>query len=147
MSASTPIIAELRETLRAIEGSGPRHRPGLPFGVGPRAARLADAGRRLAARHEGASASAGWGDDAAAALFIAGIAARASGPVLWAVRGRDLFAPGLYQAGLEPSRVLYAEARDDAELLALMEEGLRHRGLGAVIGEARRVRPTRRSPS
>jgi protein ImuA len=35
--------------------------------------------------------------------------------------------------------VIYAEARDDAELLALMEEGLRHRGLGAVIGEAKRV--------
>jgi protein ImuA len=59
--------------------------------------------------------------------------------VRWVVRSRDLFAPGLYQVGLEPSRVIYAEARDDAELLALIEEGLRHRGLGAVVGEARRV--------
>jgi protein ImuA len=55
------------------------------------------------------------------------------------VRSRDLFAPGLYQAGLAPSRVVYAEVRDDAELLALLEEGLRHRGLGAVVGEARRM--------
>jgi protein ImuA len=55
------------------------------------------------------------------------------------VRAHDLFAPALHQAGLDAGRVLYAEARDDAELLALMEEGLRHRGLGAVIGEARRV--------
>ena len=31
------------------------------------------------------------------------------------------------------------ERRDDAELLAVMEEGLRHRGLGAVIGEAKRA--------
>ncbi|MEI9927453.1 MAG: protein ImuA [Sphingomonas sp.] len=59
--------------------------------------------------------------------------------MLWVVRRRDLFAPGLAQVGLDPKRLLYAEAADDAELLALMEEGLRHRGLGAVIGEARRA--------
>ena len=70
---------------------------------------------------------------------MAGAAARAWGPVLWVVRRRDLFAPGLYQAGLDPDRVLYAEAADDAEVLALMEEGLRHRGLGAVIGEVKRA--------
>ena len=55
------------------------------------------------------------------------------------VRSRDLFAPGLYQAGLDPARVVYAEGSDDDELLALVEEGLRHRGLGAVVGEARRL--------
>ena len=70
---------------------------------------------------------------------LAGIAARAWGPVLWVVRRRDLFAPGLAQAGLSHKRLIYAEAADDAELLAIMEEGLRHRGLGAVIGEARRA--------
>jgi protein ImuA len=53
------------------------------------------------------------------------------------VRRRDLFAPGLSQVGLDHKRILYAEAADDAELLAIMEEGLRHRGLGAVIGEAK----------
>lgn len=132
-------LAELRETLRAIEGDGHRRRPVLPFGVGVIDERLGGGGLRLDALHEVAAAGPHWGDDAAAVLFIAGIAARAWGPVLWVVRRRDLFAPGLYQAGLDPTRVLYAEARDDAELLALMEEGLRHRGLGAVIGEARRV--------
>jgi len=136
---ASPQLAELRETLRAIEGDGHRRRPVLPFGVGALDARLAGEGLRLDALHEVAAAGAHWGDDAAATLFMAGIAARAWGPVLWVVRRRDLFAPGLYQAGLDPARVLYAEARDDAELLALMEEGLRHRGLGAVIGEARRV--------
>lgn len=143
MSAQSPapnaMLAELRETLRAIEGDGHRRRPVLPFGIGAIDERLGDGGLRLDALHEVASEGAGWGDDAAATLFIAGIAARAWGPVLWVVRTRDLFAPGLYQAGLEPSRVLYAEARDDLEALALMEEGLRHRGLGAVIGEAKRV--------
>ena len=85
------------------------------------------------------AATPALGDDASATLFLAGIAARAWGPVLWVVRRRDLFAPGLYQSGLSPERVLYAEAADDAEVLALMEEGLRHRALGAVIGETRRA--------
>lgn len=134
-----PTVAELRETLRGITGDGHHRRPVLPFGIDGIDGRLADGGLRLDALHEVAGAGPGWGDDAAATLFMAGIAARAWGPVLWVVRRQDLFAPGLYQAGLAPHRLLYAEARDDAELLALMEEGLRHRGLGAVIGEARRV--------
>ena len=138
MSVSSPIIAELRATLRTIEGDA-RDRPVLPFGVAPLDCHLADAGLRLDALHEVSSRGSGWGDDAAAVLFAAGVAARTRGDVLWIVRSRDLFAPGLFQAGLEPSRVIYAEARDDGELLALLEEGLRHRGLGAVVGEAKRV--------
>src|SRR3546814_13775616 len=43
------------------------------------------------------------------------------------------------QAGLPPDRVLYAEARSDKEVLAVMEEGLRHGGLAAVVGEVARV--------
>ncbi len=138
MSTSPPTLAELRATLRAIEGDA-RDRPVMPFGVAELDGRLADAGLRLNALHEVSSCGTGWGDDAAAVLFVAGIAARTSGDVLWVVRSRDLFAPGLYQAGLAPARVIYAEARDDAELLAILEEGLRHQGLGAVVGEARRV--------
>ena len=133
------VIASLRAALSAIEGDGHRRREVLPFGIDALDSRLAHAGLRLDALHEVAAASPRMGDDAAATLFVAGIAARAWGPVLWVVRRRDLFAPGLYQAGLSPERVLYAEAADDAEVLALMEEGLRHRVLGAVIGEARRV--------
>lgn len=133
-----PTIAELRESLRAISGDI-RDRPVLPFGLAGLDGRLADAGLRLDALHEVSSRGSGWGDDAAAVLFVAGIAARTQGEVLWVVRSHDLFAPGLYQAGLAPARVIYAEARDDAELLALLEEGLKHRGLGAVVGEARRM--------
>ena len=138
MSAIVPTLAELRQTLRAMEG-GLRERPVLPFEVEALDRRLAEGGLRLDALHEICGSGSTWGDDAAAILFMAGIAARTQGPILWVVRARDLFAPGLFQAGLDPRRVIYAEARDDAELLALMEEGLRHGVLGAVIGEARRV--------
>lgn len=133
------VLSKLRQTLSAIEGRGFRRRPALPFGIGAIDTKLADKGLRLDALHEATAASADLADDCAATLFLAGIAARALGPVLWVVRRRDLFAPGLAQAGLEAKRLLYAEAADDAELLALMEEGLRHRGLGAVIGEAKRA--------
>lgn len=142
-------VQSLRDTLSAIRGDGHSRRPVLPFGVGAIDTRLADTGLRLDALHEVAADTPGMGDDAAATLFLAGIAARAWGPVLWVVRRRDLFAPGLHQAGLAPMRVLYVEAADDAEVLALMEEGLRHHALGAVIGEARRASPaaTRRLQS
>ena len=133
------IIAELRESLKKVESDGLRRRPVLPFGIAPIDERLAPGGLRLDSLHEISAASPAPSDDAAATLFMAGIAARAWGPVLWVVRRRDLFAPGLYQAGLAPGRLIYAEAGDDAELLALMEEGLRHRGLGAVVGEVKRA--------
>ncbi|MHC9420043.1 ImuA family protein [Sphingomonas citri] len=138
MSESS-VLQSLRDTLSAIEGDGHRRRPVLPFGVPAVDERLANGGLRLDALHEVAAATPAMGDDASATLFLAGVAARAWGPVLWVVRRRDLFAPGLYQSGLAPDRVLYAEASDDAEVLALMEEGLRHRALGAVIGETRRA--------
>lgn len=133
------VLTKLRESLSAIEGNGPRRRAALPFGIGAVDSWLADGGLRIDALHEAAAASTDLADDCAATLFLAGVAARARGPVLWAVRRRDLFAPGLAQAGIEAGRLLYAEAADDPELLALMEEGLRHRGLGAVIGEVRRA--------
>jgi protein ImuA len=133
------ILAQLREQLRAMETGGFRRRPVLPFGMGVLDAKLATGGLRLDSLHEFAAASSDMAEDCAATLFMAGIAARAWGPVLWVVRRRDLFAPGLSQVGLDPKRLIYAEAADDDELLAIMEEGLRHRGLGAVIGEAQRV--------
>lgn len=137
--ADPAVLKQLRETLKTLETGGFRRRPALPFGVEALDSRLADGGLRLDALHEIAGAGEDMADDCAATLFMAGIAARAWGPVLWVVRRRDLFAPGLSQAGLAHKRLLYAEARDDDELLAVMEEGLRHRGLGAVIGEAKRA--------
>jgi protein ImuA len=129
------ILAKLRETLGALETGGFRRRPVMPFGMEAVDSRLANGGLRLDALHEIAPSSTDLGDDCSATLFMAGIAARAWGPVLWVVRRRDLFAPGLSQVGLAAKRLLYAEASNDAELLAIMEEGIRHRGLGAVIGE------------
>ena len=136
-------LAALRAEVRAIESTGSdRPRDCLPFGVEAMDRRLAGGGLAVPALHEVAGASAALPDDAAATLFLAGIAARlggGDGTVLWALSRRDLFAPGLAQAGLGPARVLYAECRGDEEVLAVMEEGLRHRGLAAVVGEVGRA--------
>ena len=132
-------LSDLRRQLHAITGEGLSTRALLPFGLDALDGRLAGGGLRGDALHEAAPTGPGLAEDAAATLFLAGIAARTAGPILWVVRRRDLFAPGLYQAGIAPERLIHAEARDDPELLELMEEGLRHRGLGAVVGEAAKV--------
>ena len=140
-SSRSERLAALRAEVRAIESAGAAAgaRACLPFGIDAIDARLAGGGLAGAALHEIAGAGPGLGDDAAATLFIAGIAARLEGTLLWALSRRDLFAPGLAQAGLPPDRLIYAECRRDEEVLAVMEEGLRHGGLAAVVGEIGRA--------
>jgi protein ImuA len=139
----TERLADLKRQVRAIESAGAAaSRDCLPFGVDAIDRRLAGGGLAVPGLHEIAGAGASLADDAAATLFMAGIAARlggGEGTVLWALSRRDLFAPGLAGAGLGPARVLYAECRNDEEVLAVMEEGLRHRGLAAVVGEVGRA--------
>ena len=144
MSASArPIaIAELRERVARLEGATARAREVLPFGVPAIDRVLPGGGLALGSLHEVAGGGNGAVDGAAAALFAAGIAARAHGKVLWCVTRQDLFAPAVSQAGLPPGRVIYVEAGDEKTVLACFEEGLRHRGLGAVVAEVARLSMT-----
>jgi protein ImuA len=133
-------LAALRAEVRAIESAGAvAARECLPFGMDALDGRLAGGGLAISALHEITGAKPGLSDDAAATLFLAGIAARLEGTVLWALARRDLFAPGLAGAGLSPDRLIYAECGRDEDVLAVMEEGLRHGGLAAVVGEIGRV--------
>ena len=135
-------IKSLRAQIEKIEGRSRRLRSVLPFGIAEVDSRLSGGGLALGALHEVAGGGNGAIDGAAAALFAAGIAARTKGKVLWCVTRPDLFAPALAQAGLVPDRVIYVEAGDDKTVLACMEEGLRHGGLGAVVGEVARLSMT-----
>lgn len=129
-------LQTLRETVRAMAHDTRGDVARLAFGIDDVDARLVGGGLALGALHEVAGASAALGDDAAATLFIAGVASRCgAGQVLWAMPRADLFAPGLAQAGLPPGRLIQVETRADADLLAVVEEGLRHGGLAAVVGE------------
>src|SRR5713101_7222919 len=136
------IVDALRERIRCLEGRARHQRAVLPFGIKAIDERLPEGGLALGALHEVAGGGNGAIDGAAAALFTAGIAARTRGEVLWCVTRQDLFAPAIAQAGLLPDRVIYLEAGDEPSVLACFEEGLRHRGLGAVVAEVARLSMT-----
>ena len=141
-TAANPVIAELRARIERFEGGQGRARRVLPFGVGEIDARLPGGGLAFGCLHEVAGGGNGAVDGAAAALFVAGIAARTKGKVLWIVTRRDLFMPAIAQAGLHPDRMVHLEAGDENALLACFEEGLRHGGLGAVVAETARLSMT-----
>ncbi len=135
-------IQSLRAQIERIEGTNRRAKAVLPFGIPELDTRLPGGGLALGALHEVAGGGNGAIDGAAAALFSAGVAARTRGRVLWCITRPDLFAPALAQAGLGADRVIYVEACDDKTVLSCMEEGLRHGGLGSVVGEVARLSMT-----
>jgi protein ImuA len=137
-----PAIESLRAQIEKIEGRSRRAKSVLPFGIPEVDSRLPGGGLALGALHEVAGGGNGAIDGAAAALFSAGVAARTQGKILWCITRPDLFAPAIAQAGLVADRVIYVETGDDKAILACMEEGLRHGGLGAVIGEVARLSMT-----
>ena len=145
MSALPPPLDRTRaDQLAALRAELARARvnrgSALAFGLADIDDRLADRGLDGAGLHEVAAGSASLSDDAAATLFIAGIAARFAGPgstMLWALTRFDLYAPALEQVGLGPDRILYAQGRKDAEVLALAEDGLRDGSLACVIAEVK----------
>lgn len=132
--------------LRAQIAQARRSDPVVPFGVPELDDRLVDGGLNGAALHEFAAASAALSDDAAAALFVAGVAARfAAKPgstAVWALSRFDLYAPGLEQVGLGPDRVLFAQGRKDADVLALAEDALREGSVACIIAEVKRADQT-----
>lgn len=138
----TGVLNDLREHIRRLERlAGPHRRAGrravLGLGV-PALDRLwPEGGLPVAALHEAAGATPGG--FAAATAFAAALAGRLGAPVLWCTAQPDFYGPGLAQVGLPAERLLVARARTAREVLAAMEEGLRHGGLGCVIGETGRL--------
>lgn len=132
----------VRERIREIESARRTSHGALPFSIAAVDARLPAGGLAFGALHEIAGGGNGAVHGAAASLFAAGILARTTGPVLWCMTRRDLFAPALAQAGLHPDRVIYAEVGDETTVLACFEEGLRHGGLAGVVGEVAKLSMT-----
>lgn len=86
MSTASPVSAtdELRARISSV---GARSSPSaaLAFGVAGVDGRLARGGISTDGLHEVCARSPGFADDAAATLFLAGLAARIRGQVLWAL--------------------------------------------------------------
>jgi len=114
-----------------------------PFGAEALDGRLSGGGLRTGALHEAAALTCSLVDDAAATLFLAGIAVREArslnAPVLWVSCRNDLYAPGLEQAGLGSSYVIHAQPRDEGALLAVVEDAVRDGTPAAVVAEASKV--------
>lgn len=131
-------LAKLREAVaqaRVVEI------PSLPFGIGAMDDRLASGGLDGCGLHEIAAGSSSLNDDAAATLFLAGLAARFAAKtgqtVCWAMTAFDLYAPGLEQVGLGPAELLYVQGSKDVEVLAIAEDALRDGSLACVIAEVK----------
>jgi len=142
MSAALDSFAPSIAHLRTIATPAADYRV-MPFGVEALDSRLGAGGLRAGALHEATARSAALVDDAATTLFLAGIAAReaadAGGPVLWATCRADLYAPALEQAGLPSANVIYAQPRDDAALLAVVEDAVRDGTPAAIVAEASKI--------
>jgi protein ImuA len=130
------LLRDLREKIARIERRhvlSPTAQHHLPLHIPAIDGTLPGGGIDHHALHEAMSGGPDTEHAAAATLFVAGLLARLPGAVLWVLRQADLFAPALAAVGLPPRRLIFAEAGRD--VLSIMEEGLRHPGLAAVVGE------------
>ncbi|HEX2116815.1 MAG TPA: hypothetical protein VHM01_20610 [Alphaproteobacteria bacterium] len=88
---------------------------------------------------------AGAALDGAATGFCSMLLARLAGDgrsVLWVCPQDDLYGPGLVRFGLKAERLIVVRAHRPAEILWVIEEALRCRGLAAVLGEVSALSPT-----
>ena len=136
------MIEQLRQRLQTLQKTaGIEDGPGvLPLGIAPIDAALGG-GLARGALHEIAAPSEAH--LAAATGFVLGLAARGQARVLWIAEDMALsesgapYGPGLDAFGLAPERLLTGAVAHRRDLLWAMEEALRCRAIGVVIGEVR----------
>ena len=80
-------------------------------------------------------------EDATATFgFIAGILAsimRSGGVSIWISHSQSIFPPALRSFGVRPDRIIFIHLKKEQEILWVMEEALKCKGLSAVISEVR----------
>jgi protein ImuA len=95
--------------------------------------------RGLALKRVHEIAAAGEREAGAATGFLFALLGRLlrteSGPVMWCARQPDLYAPALAAMGLDPARLILVRVRNETDRLWAFEEGLRTKGLAAVVCE------------
>jgi protein ImuA len=137
-------MAEIRRLERAYESGSPSR--AVPLDCAAVDAHLPRGGLALGRVHELVGEARSEVRDAAvfgfacALLTKIGASAENDGPVLWCARRANVLggapsARGLAALGLEPQRVIFVDAEDEAGRFWAMEEGLSVPGLAAVVGE------------
>lgn len=146
MTSSRPSadLSELRDRVRALERGGAHQAAQVtPLGVEALDQRLAGGGLARGRVHEVIGEARSEVRDAAGFGFTAALVSRlmrSDGDVLWCPRGANIHggmpcARGLALLGVDPRRIIVAEARGDVDRLWAMEEGLGCSGLVAVVAE------------
>ena len=134
-NAKTNVLAALRAQIQAIElGAAPTNSAQtiVPLGIAEIDCILPWAGLPRTAIHEIE------GEHGAALGFAVALLARFVAnhrPALWCFRQLAPYAPGLRLFGLDPNRLIAVRARKTRHILWALEEALRARCLGAVLGE------------
>jgi protein ImuA len=131
------ILARLQKEILPLQGYKPM--PGgnrTNIDLGAANAAFPNACFPLGAVHEFQSQSPE--QTAASAGFVAAMIshlAKNGEAIFWISRVRRIFPPALKSFGIEPDRVIFINAGNDNDLLWVMEEGLKCKGLAAVVGE------------
>ena len=145
-TSGSGFIKTLRRAIQTLEGRHPILEDAaalLPFGIAAIDEALGG-GLSRGALHE--IAAAGEAEIAAATGFTLALAGRcaSSRAVLWVAEDMALtesgvpYGPGLDEIGLAPDAVMIVTAARPRDVLWAMEEALRCRAVGAVIGEIRK---------
>jgi len=134
-------LSGLKAQIAALEAGTRTLNPVLPFGDARVDGCLAGGGLNLGRWHELGGEGAEVETAACVAAFTAALARPlvTNGEIVWVLRRDDLFAPGLAGLGLPPGRLIQVCARDEAEVLAAIEDALGTVGVAAVVGEVEAV--------
>jgi len=135
-------LAALRGRIAAIEAGTRTPTPVLPFGDPAIDGCFPGGGLPLGGWHEVTGAGLEDETGAAPAAFV-GLLLKSliasgvkTGAVVWVARRGDLFAPGLAGLGFPAGRLIQVKARDEAEVLSVLEDALSTQGVAAAVGEA-----------
>ncbi|MFQ5985388.1 MAG: ImuA family protein [Alphaproteobacteria bacterium] len=133
------LLHALSARIRALEGLPPLGpgRAAVPVGAREVDSALPWKGLPRGCLHEVVAWDKGAAEGFSAVLLARLAAGR--GPALWCLTREGLYGPGLGAFGLHPDRLIVVRARRADDVLWAMEEGLRCRRVGAVLGEMHAV--------
>ncbi|MBC7669628.1 ImuA family protein [Caulobacter sp. DWR2-3-1b2] len=138
MAGATDALPALRAQIAALQAGTRTPPPVLPFGDPRIDGCFPAGGLPRGAWHEVGGAGLGEETSAAptafSALLLRPLATQ--GAVVWVMRRDDLHVPGLVNLGFPSERLILVKARDEAEVLAVLEDALSTIGVVAAVGEA-----------
>ncbi|MGR4862256.1 ImuA family protein [Caulobacter sp. LARHSG274] len=138
MPGAKPALSALRARIAALEAGTRTPSLVLPFGDPRIDSCFPAGGLPRGGWHEvggaGLDEETGAAPAAFSALLLRPLAAK--GAVVWVMRRDDLHAPGLQGLGFPAGRLIQVRARDEAEVLAVLEDALATVGVAAAVGEA-----------